>query len=290
MSKKLLQRAAFWLQLGKPHISLPVSLSSLTGFLLYAQSFATGWVALFAGIFCLSFASAAINQIQEKKYDRMMVRTSKRPLPSRSISTPEAWLVTTAGALAGTLLLWQAGGPAAASLGWLNILLYNGFYTYLKRITIFAVIPGSLVGAIPPVIGWISAGGEALHLHIFMVAMFFFIGQIPHTWLILLRYDKEYQEAGFPSLTGIFSLRQVRALTFVWVVATAMSATILALSGVFHFKLPAVATMAFAFLLVVFFGRWLGKIHSDAIRPAFMALNMLFLIVMLMLITDSLLA
>ncbi len=276
-------------QLGKPHITFAVSLSALTGFILHAGSFSQGWLPLVAGIFFLSFSSAAINQIQERKLDAMMPRTKSRPLPAGALQLSTACMITLVFGLAGAYLLFIAGGMPALLLGLSNLVLYNLIYTYLKRVSIFAVVPGSLVGAIPPIIGWVSAGGIIMHAHIMLVAIFFFIGQIPHTWLVLLRYDEEYQKAGFPSLTRIFAPRQIGSLTFVWVVATSLSAILLSAAGVFSHTAPAIINMFLALLLVIRFGSWLRNAQTVSIRAAFITLNLLYLLVMVLLIGDSLL-
>jgi heme o synthase len=276
------------IQLGKPHITLAVSLSALTGFLLYSGSFSSGWLPLVAGIFLLSFSSAAINQIQERKLDALMHRTKGRPLPSGRLNLLPACVIALVSGMAGACLLFIAGGVPVLMLGLSNLVLYNLIYTYLKRVSIFAVVPGSLVGAIPPLIGWITAGGDISHAYIILVATFFFIGQIPHTWLILLRYDDEYKKAGFPSLTRIFGARQIGALTFVWVAATALSAILLSAAGVFNHAVPAIINMFLALLLLIRFGSWLHNLHSRSTRPAFVALNLMYLLVMLLLIGDSL--
>ncbi len=279
-------RAIF--QLGKPHITIAVSLSALTGFILHAGSFSPGWLHLVAGIFLLSFSSAAINQIQERKLDALMHRTKSRPIPSGRLKLLQACVIALVSGAAGAFLLFIAGGVPALMLGLSNLVLYNLIYTYLKRVSIFAVVPGSLVGAIPPIIGWITAGGDISHAYIILVATFFFIGQIPHTWLILLRYDDEYQKAGFPSLTRIFAPRQIGALTFVWVVATALSAILMSAAGVFYHTAPAIINMFLALLLMMRFGSWLRNTQASSIRAAFMALNIMYLLVMLLLIGDSL--
>ncbi len=278
-----------FIRLGKPHITLPVSLSSLTGFILFTSAFSQGYLSLVLGVFLLSSASAAINQIQEIHFDALMHRTRKRPLPSGTTRLWEAWVFSLLAGVAGLMLLWHAGGLAAASLGLLNLMLYNLIYTPWKRSNLFAVIPGALVGAIPPLIGWISAGGHPLHFHIILLFLFFFIGQIPHTWLILKRYDREYKRAGFPSLSEKFSPRQSSMMTFVWVTATALAAIIMALSGVYRYQITAAASILTALLLVLVFGRWLFTQHEEKGPAAFLALNISYLLVMVFLLADRLL-
>lgn len=242
------------------------------------------------GIFFLSFSSSGINQIQERKYDSKMPRTSGRPLPSGQISVKQAWLVVVINGLAGSLLLWLAGGKAAMLLGWLNILLYNGIYTPLKTRTLFAMVPGSAVGAIPPLIGWISAGGHPFHVHIVLLAMFFFVGQIPHTWLILIRYDLEYRQAGLPSLSRYFNQKQTSKLTFIWATATSLCIIMLGAFGLFSFQGFAAAGMGLAFMMVFWFaGQMFGRQTSTRTRSSFVLLNGVYLCVMLMIIIDSLL-
>jgi protoheme IX farnesyltransferase len=96
-------------------------------------------------------------------------------------------------------------------------------YTYLKRVTAFAVVPGALIGAIPPIMGYVSAGGSLHDPAILLVAMFFFLWQIPHFWLLLLMLGDEYREAGLPTVTGRFARPQLQRISFVWVLATAAS-------------------------------------------------------------------
>lgn len=279
---------AFW-QLGKPGISVAVSLSALTAFLLSAQGFEAGWLPLVCGIFSLSFAASALNQIQEQHHDSLMNRTKGRPLPSGQVSQTQTWFLVALGSLAGSFLLWLAGGIAAMLLGLINMLIYNGIYTPLKTKTLFAMLPGSLVGAVPPLIGWISAGGPPLHTHIVLLAMFFFIGQIPHTWLILIRYDAEYKQAGFPNLSGFFSLNQAVRLSFIWVVATALSIVLFSVFGLFKHGTSSAGSMAVAFVMVIWYaGRVMEKNPERKIKHGFILLNAAYLAMMLLIMADSL--
>jgi heme o synthase len=128
------------------------------------------------------------------------------------------------------LILWT--NLLALSLGLLNLVWYNFIYTFLKRKTPFAIVPGSLVGAIPPAIGWAAAGGSLVDPQIIIIAFFFFIWQIPHFWLLLLVMDKDYQQAGFPTLTQIFNHTQLSRITFIWIIATAVTGLMIPLFGI----------------------------------------------------------
>jgi hypothetical protein len=62
-------------------------------------------------------------------------------------------------------------------------------------------------------IGWVAAGGYWLDTSILLIFLFFVIGQIPHFWLLLLKYGKQYEKAGLPSLTSFFSDRQISRIS-----------------------------------------------------------------------------
>ena len=82
--------------------------------------------------------------------------------------------------------------------------------------------PGSVIGSIPPVIGWISAGGSLSDPEIIPIAAFFFIWQVPHFWLLIMKYGKEYETAGLPSLSGKMTERQIARMIYIWVSGTAL--------------------------------------------------------------------
>ncbi|MFI5405569.1 MAG: UbiA family prenyltransferase, partial [Nitrososphaerales archaeon] len=77
----------------------------------------------------------------------------------------------------------------------------------------------------------VAAGGYFLNPQIIIIAFFFFIWQIPHFWLLLLVLDKDYRQAGFPTLTEVFSREQLSRITFVWIVATAVTGLMIPLFG-----------------------------------------------------------
>ena len=188
------------------------------------------------GVLFLACGSCALNQCQERNLDKLMERTRSRPLPSGKMSPGVCLLVSLSLMFTGAALFVYGANLMALVLGLFAVLWYNGTYTYLKKKTAFAAIPGALIGAIPPAIGWISGGGSLLDPRIGVVAFFFFIWQVPHFWFLLLNFGKDYENGGLPSLTKIFTSAQLARMTFVWVFATAVTCVIVPLFGLVESK------------------------------------------------------
>ncbi len=277
-----------FIQLTKPVISISVACSALTGFLLCQGSFAFGWLYASAGVLLLSAGSSAINHIQEAKVDLLMERTRLRPLPSGRVKPRYAWIFAALLISGGFYFLMKFDTLLPFILGLFTIFWYNAVYTPLKRVTAFAAIPGAVVGAIPPVIGWTAAGGSITHPHAILLAFLFFIGQIPHFWLILLNNTGDYEKADFPTLTQILSPPQIANLTLVWIFATAMAAVMLVLFGIVTAPALSISVFLLALFLLVSFRKWLNiKIFPDP-RQAFINLNIFYALVMIILVVEAL--
>lgn len=214
-------------ELTKIRITFFVMITTGFGYIAATDIFDTDFIFLLIGVLLLACGSAALNHYQERKTDALMTRTKNRPIPSGRINPTAALEISVILILIGIVLIALAGNLISALFGILNLIWYNAIYTPLKKKTSFAIIPGSLVGAIPPVIGWTAAGGELFQPQIFMIAFFFFIWQIPHFWLLLLVLDEDYKKAGMPTLTNLFSKDQLARITFIWIMATAISSLLL---------------------------------------------------------------
>lgn len=220
------------MELTKIRISLFTTLSASTGFILAGQGISKEILLPALGVFFLASGSCALNQYQERRHDQRMERTRGRPLPSKKLSSPTALNISIGLLLWGSILLYAGAHGAALGFGLFAVFWYNGVYTLLKRKSAFAAIPGALIGAIPPMIGWVAGKGRlCLDPQILAISFFFFIWQIPHFWLLLLYSGKDYEKAGLPSLTKLFSSGQLRRITFVWIFASSTVCMMLPLFG-----------------------------------------------------------
>lgn len=278
------------LELSKVKITFAVSLTTITGYVLARGRFDTGLILPTLGIFLLACGSSALNHFQEKDRDAQMERTKNRPIPSGRISANGALGVAFSLSLAGSLLLFYGAGFLALQLGLLALIWYNFIYTPLKKKTAFAVVPGSVIGALPPLVGWVAGGGSLVDPRALIIAFFFFIWQVPHFWLLLLKYGKEYEKAGYPSLTSIYSEKQIRFTTFIWTMATGVSALMLPAFGVVNSLFFSIATLLVSGWLIFMFIRLL-RVQDGQFNPGyyFMKINYFVLFMIIFLSIDSVL-
>lgn len=246
------------------------------------------WGYTYLGVLFIAAGSSAINQIQEKSYDSAMERTLNRPLPAGKISNINAIIWAAFLSVSGFFILWHFTTVTAAIIAGITLVWYNLIYTPLKRITPWAIIPGAFVGALPPAIGWTAAGGNLIDQKIIFISFFFFIGQIPHFWLILLKHGKDYQRAGFPSITSLFTNNQISRLTFTWTAATAITAIFMAVFGIIRSEIFATIMVIFSISVMILFSFWPGFKNPRHVNRAFIIMNSYFLLAMLILIGDAL--
>ncbi len=276
-------------QLGKFKITFFVAISSSVGYILYKESIDILMILPVLGIFLLASGSSGFNHLQERKYDLLMDRTKGRPIPSGEITETYAYSFAILFSLIGMSLLYFYGNLISAILGLTALIWYNLVYTPLKMKSALAVVPGSVIGALPPVIGWTSAGGEVTDPKILSFALFFFIWQIPHFWLLLLMYNKDYEKAGFPTLTKIFNNVQLSRITYVWISGLVASCLLLPLFGVVNNYIAILGLFISGIWLL-----WKSKsILSEyferiAIRNAFMNINLFVLAVVFIISIEKL--
>lgn len=290
-----------WLELLKLRITVASTVTTAVGYVMARGQFDLHMVPVMLGILLQACGAAALNQVQDARLDRLMPRTAGRPIPAGRVSRTGAAVYAVALLLSGSALLWLSG-PLPALLGLAAAVVYNGIYTPLKRVTPFAALPGSFIGALPPVVGWTAAGGYLSDPAIHLVAFFFFIWQIPHFWLLLLYYSRDYLVGGLPSLFDKFDRRQIVKLTFLWIAAVCVAAMLLPMAHLFA-RTGLAYTVAVAGLVVVLRAVALLRIDvtalaaqgAEALQPfhrscriRFMEINTFALLVSVLLVVDGL--
>lgn len=163
---------------------------------------------LTVGGFLVTFSANILNEILEADYDKMMERTSNRPLAAGRWSSSSAVVLAGMTCLVGIILLAFLN-PLTSFLGMISLVTYAFLYTPLKRYSTVSVIVGAIPGALPVMIGMVAHDGVVTSQALFLFAIQF-IWQFPHFWSIgFLSFD-QYQRAGYkllPEENGIIDRR-----------------------------------------------------------------------------------
>lgn len=203
------EAVAACVELGKPRLILMVVITTATGYVLALPEVSGALVGgvwrlllTLAGTGLAGLGANALNEWVELRRDERMQRTAARPLPTGRLSPTVALAFGLAAGVAGPLLLAAMVNLAAAGLALLTLLIYVALYTPLKQRTPTNTLVGAIVGAIPPLIGWVAAtGGVAVGGWI--LAAILFVWQIPHFLALAWMLRDDYARGGFRMLPGI---------------------------------------------------------------------------------------
>jgi protoheme IX farnesyltransferase len=196
-------------------------------------------------------AAAVLNMWYDADIDAVMTRTATRPIPRGRVSRSEALAFGLALALGAVAVLAVALNVKAAALLAFAIFFYAVVYTiWLKRSTAQNIVIGGAAGALPPVIGWVSATGE-IGLEPLVLFLIIFLWTPPHFWALSLNRADEYARAGVPMLPVVAGSAATKRQILVYSV---LLAPISVLPWVLGFAGPiygAVAAVGGAILIVL---------------------------------------
>jgi protoheme IX farnesyltransferase len=237
----LLRGLKVFLEIIKFRITVLVTFTTGLGYILAADDISFGLFYPITGIFLLASAASALNHYQERETDSLMKRTMRRPIPLGRVKPQTVLIIAVVILLTGSVELLLTTNLLTTVIGLVTFFWYNGVYTPLKKKTAWAIIPGSLVGALPPIAGWTAAGGNLADPRIFIIALYFFVWQIPHFWLLLMLYADDYRTGGFPTLNEIFTTAQLKRITFSWLTATVLTAMSIPMFGLINYGFSTIA-------------------------------------------------
>ncbi len=268
-------------------VSLAVTFSAFTAMVLAKGELSLSMLWPVAGIFLLASGASAYNQYQEWPYDEKMQRTRRRPIPSRRISPAEGVRIALIGIAGGLMILMYHANWICFLLGIVNLIWYNGIYTWLKRKTAFAVVPGALTGVIPILMGWTAMEGDMLNPNALFLAFFIFIWQMPHFWMLTLKYGHEYRNAGFPVLNDLFSDIWIKTIVMIWMIASSGASILFVFFRIIQHPVIGYTVITINILLLLFMAYQLFLASPMRFRLIFIAANLFMMIVLLSLIADK---
>ena len=200
--KKASNKYEAYFELTKPSITFMILISTALGYYLGSDGILDSKRFFFTllGSCLVSSGAGALNHFAEMETDRLMTRTSKRPLPSGIVAPDPARIFGITFILFGTFLLYIFTNPLTALLALITALLYIFIYTPLKKMTWLNTSIGAIPGSIPPLGGWVAAKG-VLEPEAWVLFAILFFWQHPHFYAIALMFKEDYEKAGLKMLT-----------------------------------------------------------------------------------------
>ncbi|XP_055712911.1 protoheme IX farnesyltransferase, mitochondrial [Phlebotomus papatasi] len=221
-----------YLRLSKIRLTSLVVVTSMAGYAMAPASFDLTTFALCSvGTGLLAGASNSINQFFEVPFDAQMSRTRNRVLVKGMLTPLHAVSFATIAGVGGFAILNFGVNGIAAFLGLSNLILYTCIYTPMKRYSILNTWVGSVVGAIPPVMGWVACTGH-VDTGAWILAALLYAWQFPHFNALSWNLRPDYSRAGYrmmavtdPQLCRRVALRYTIGIAGISLLAPALGAT-----------------------------------------------------------------
>ena len=201
-------------------LSFAVSLSTLFAYILVKGEVSVDMFLATLAVLLVAMGVSTLNQVQEYKSDAKMERTKNRPIASGRMTPRTGLIIGAVLILLSFLLIYSLLGLTGVNIFMFAFIWYNAMYTPLKKKSALAVVPGAILGVIPPAIGWLVAGHNLMELEFMALALYFFIWQVPHFWLLVMLFHGDYKDGGYPTAMRLFGQASLQRLTFVWLIFT----------------------------------------------------------------------
>jgi len=197
-----------YFEVSKPRIVLVLVITAITTLLAgsrldntpgwHVTAWQLGFVTLTGAL--ASMGSSALNHYWDRDIDKMMYRTSSRPIPSGRLAPGK---VLTYGLVLSVLsvgLAWFTLNPVATGMIAVGIFFYVIVYTlWLKRYNPANIIVGGFAGSAASMAGWATATGS-INLLGFLVGWLVFMWTPSHFWCLAIKTRDEYAGARVPML------------------------------------------------------------------------------------------
>ncbi len=206
-----------------------------------------------------------LNCVADADIDKVMKRTSKRPLAREAVPTRHAFVFGVLLGAGSFAWLWWQANLLSGLLVVVTILFYVFVYTLgLKRRTSQNVVWGGAAGCMPVLVGWSAVTGTIGWPAVALFAVIFFWTP-PHTWALAMRYKDDYRAAGVPMLPVVATEQAVtkQIVIYTWLTVLATLALIPA-TGVVY---AAVAIVAGAWFLLMAHQLYSGVRRGASVKP-----------------------
>lgn len=237
--RDLRQLASDYIALTKPRVISLLLLTTLAAMFITPAGPPAWYLVFWTAIGgCLMAGGAnAVNMAYDTDIDRVMGRTSRRPVPQGRVPARNAYLFGFALAALSAVIFVLFVNILTALMALAGFVYYTLIYTrWLKRRTWHNIVIGGGAGAIPALVGWTAASSQLTWPALTLFAIVFYWTP-PHFWALALMKQRDYARAGVPMLPVVAgereTIRQIGLYAIAMVALSALPAPLGLMGGVY---------------------------------------------------------
>src|SRR3984957_12149607 len=226
-----------YLSLTKPKVSLLIVFTAIVGMVLASPGMVPLPALVFGtlGIAMASGSAATLNHILDRRIDKQMARTRRRPLATGNLRTSQALAFAGVLCVGSMIVLWLSAGSLCALLTFGSVIGYAVIYTsWLKHATPQNIVIGGAAGAAPPVLGWVAVT-HSIDAQALVLFMIIFMWTPPHFWSLAIARRDEYAKVGIPMLPVTHGIPHTRLQILLYTVLLVLCTLIPAVIGMSGF-------------------------------------------------------
>jgi protoheme IX farnesyltransferase len=247
-----------FIELTKPKVSLLIVFTAIVGMVLASPGMVPLSALVFGtlGIAMASGSAATLNQILDRRIDKQMARTRRRPLATGSLQTSQALVFAGVLCVGSMTVLSLSVGSLCAILTFGSVIGYAVIYTgWLKHATPQNIVIGGAAGAAPPVLGWVAVT-HSIDAQALVLFLIIFAWTPPHFWSLAIARREEYAKVGIPMLPvthGVpYTRLQILLYTVLLILFTLIPAVI-GMSGLIYLAAALVLDARFLYLALALY-------------------------------------
>lgn len=213
-----------YVEVSKPRIVVVLIITAITSMLAASRFDNTpevGWdISMWNLLFLIisgtlaSAGSSALNHYYDRDIDKVMQRTSKRPIPSGRLPPQRVLFYGLLLCVVSVVLAILTLNLVSAGMIALGIFIYVVIYTiWLKRNNPSNIVIGGFAGSAASMAGWSAATGS-IDLLGFLVGLLVFLWTPAHFWCLAIKAREEYHTVNVPMLPVLIGNQKTATYIF----------------------------------------------------------------------------
>ncbi len=276
-------RIGAYVALTKPRIIELLLITTLPTMIVAQRGLPPVWLmaATLLGGSLAAGGANAINMFIDRDIDKLMHRTSRRPLVTGAVTPRNALIFAISLEVLAFVELWAWVNLLSAVLAVSATLFYVFVYTlWLKRTSSQNIVIGGAAGAVPVLVGWAAVTDSLSWTPVVMFAIIF-VWTPPHFWALAVKYKDDYQAADVPMLPAVATFkRTAQEILLYSVILVGVSLLLAAVGhlGVVYIVSASVLGVVFVIMAVRLWARATPKAAMQLFSYSITYLTLLFVL------------